>query len=85
MILEQDVQAAFEGDPAAKSYHEIIFCYPGVETVSIYRIAHEMLLLGVPMLPRMMMEFAHSKSRHRHPSRRAASGPASLSITAPVS
>jgi serine O-acetyltransferase len=62
MILEQDVQAAFEGDPAAKSFHEIIFCYPGVEAVSIYRLAHELLLLGVPLLPRMMTEVAHSKT-----------------------
>jgi serine O-acetyltransferase len=62
LILEQDVQAAFEGDPAAKSFHEIIFCYPGVEAVSIYRIAHELLLLGVPLIPRMMTEFAHSKT-----------------------
>ena len=62
MILEQDVQAAFEGDPAAKSFHEIIFCYPGVEAVSIYRIAHELLLLGVPLIPRMMTEAAHSKT-----------------------
>ncbi|MFO0844530.1 MAG: serine acetyltransferase [Gemmataceae bacterium] len=61
-ILEQDVQAAFEGDPAAKSYHEIIFCYPGLEAVSIYRIAHEMLLIGVPLIPRMMTEYAHSKT-----------------------
>jgi serine O-acetyltransferase len=58
--LEQDVQAAFEGDPAAKSYHEVIFCYPGLEAVSIYRIAHELLLLGVPLIPRMMTEYAHS-------------------------
>ncbi len=62
MTLEQDVQAAFEGDPAAKSYHEIIFCYPGLEAVSIYRLAHEMLLLGVPLIPRMMTEHAHSKT-----------------------
>lgn len=62
LILEQDVQAAFEGDPAAKSFHEIIFCYPGVEAVSIYRIAHELLLLGVPLIPRMMTEYAHSKT-----------------------
>src|SRR5262245_6040225 len=60
--LEIDVQAAFEGDPAAKSYHEIIFCYPGLEAVSIYRIAHELLLLGVPLVPRMMTEYAHSKT-----------------------
>jgi serine O-acetyltransferase len=61
-ILEQDVQAAFEGDPAAKGYHEIVFCYPGVEAVTIYRIAHEMLLLGVPLIPRLMTEYAHSKT-----------------------
>src|SRR6185436_15384897 len=55
-------QAAYEGDPAAKSYHEIIFSYPGVEAVSVYRIAHELLLLGVPLIPRMMTEHAHSKT-----------------------
>jgi len=60
MVLEQDVQAAYEGDPAAKSYHEVIFCYPGLEAVSVYRIAHELLLLGVPLIPRMMTEYAHS-------------------------
>jgi serine O-acetyltransferase len=60
--LELDVQAAFEGDPAAKSYPEIIFCYPGVEAVTVYRLAHELLLLGVPLIPRMMTEFAHSKT-----------------------
>jgi serine O-acetyltransferase len=60
--LEQDVQAAFDGDPAAKSYHEIIFCYPGLEAVSVYRIAHELLLLGVPLIPRMMTEAAHAKT-----------------------
>jgi serine O-acetyltransferase len=61
-ILEQDVQAAFEGDPAAKGYHEIIFCYPGLEAVSVYRLAHELLVLGVPLIPRMMSECAHSKT-----------------------
>jgi serine O-acetyltransferase len=61
-VLDQDVQAAFEGDPAAKSYHEIIFCYPGLEAVSVYRIAHELLLLGVPLIPRMMTEHAHAKT-----------------------
>jgi serine O-acetyltransferase len=60
--LEQDVQAAFEGDPAAKSYHEVIFCYPGLEAVSVYRIAHELLLLGVPLIPRMMTEYAHART-----------------------
>jgi serine O-acetyltransferase len=62
MILEQDAQAAFEGDPAAKSHHEIIFCYPGLEAVSVYRIAHELLLLGVPLIPRMMTEHAHQRT-----------------------
>jgi serine O-acetyltransferase len=62
MQLEQDLRAAFEGDPAAKSYHEVIFCYPGLEAVSVYRVAHELLLLGVPLIPRMMTEHAHSKT-----------------------
>jgi serine O-acetyltransferase len=62
MVLDLDVQAAFEGDPAAKGYHEIIFCYPGLEAVTIYRIAHELLLLGVPLIPRMMTEHAHHRT-----------------------
>lgn len=62
VVLEKDVQAAFDGDPAAKSFHEIIFCYPGLEAVTIYRVAHELLLLGVPLVPRMMTEWAHSKT-----------------------
>ncbi len=60
--LEQDAQAAFEGDPAAKNYHEILFCYPGLEAVTVYRIAHELLLLGVPLIPRMMTEQAHART-----------------------
>jgi serine O-acetyltransferase len=62
LVLEQDAQAAYEGDPAAKGYHEIVFCYPGLEAVTVYRIAHELLLLGVPLIPRMMTEHAHSKT-----------------------
>jgi serine O-acetyltransferase len=62
MVLEQDVQAAFEGDPAAKGHQEIIFCYPGLEAVTVYRLAHELLNLEVPLIPRMMTEFAHSKT-----------------------
>lgn len=58
--LETDVDAAFEGDPAAKSRAEIIFSYPGLFAVSVYRIAHELHLLSVPMIPRMMTEHAHS-------------------------
>jgi serine O-acetyltransferase len=61
-LLEQDALAAFEGDPAAKSQHEIIFCYPGLEAVAVYRLAHELFLLGVPLIPRMMTEFAHAKT-----------------------
>jgi serine O-acetyltransferase len=61
-VLELDVAAAYSGDPAAKNYHEIIFCYPGLEAVTIYRVAHELLLLGVPLVPRMMTEHAHSKT-----------------------
>jgi serine O-acetyltransferase len=74
-ILDKDVQAAFEGDPAAKSYHEIIFCYPGLEAVSVYRIAHELLLLGVPLIPRMMAEYAHAKTGiDIHPGARIGTG-----------
>src|SRR5262249_49564020 len=61
-LLALDTQAALEGDPAAKSYHEIIFCYPGLEAVTIYRIAHELLVLNVPLIPRMMTEYAHSRT-----------------------
>ncbi len=58
--LETDVDAGFEGDPAAKSKAEIIFSYPGLFAISVYRIAHELHLLRVPMIPRMMTEYAHS-------------------------
>jgi serine O-acetyltransferase len=75
MLLEQDVQAAFEGDPAAKSYHEIIFCYPGLEAVTVYRLAHQLLLSGVPLIPRMMTEHAHSKTGiDIHPGARIGTG-----------
>jgi len=75
LLLEQDVQAAFEGDPAAKSYQEIIFCYPGLEAITIYRIAHQLLLLGVPLVPRIMTEHAHSKTGiDIHPGARIGTG-----------
>jgi serine O-acetyltransferase len=61
-LLEEDVEAAYLGDPAAKGHYEIIFCYPGLEAVTVYRLAHELLLLGVPLIPRMMTEQAHSKT-----------------------
>ena len=62
MLLEQDALAAYEGDPAARGFHEIIFCYPGLEAVTVYRIAHELWEIGVPLIPRMMTEHAHSKT-----------------------
>ncbi|WP_152050185.1 serine O-acetyltransferase EpsC [Tautonia marina] len=61
-ILADDVEAAYDGDPAAKAYDEIIFCYPGVAAITIYRIAHMLHRLGVPLIPRMMTEYAHSKT-----------------------
>ena len=58
--LERDVEAAYRGDPAARSHHEIVFCYPGLEAIAVYRVAHELHRLGVPFIPRMMTEHAHS-------------------------
>jgi len=60
--LRGDVRAAYEGDPAAKGLDEIIISYPGVEAVAIYRVAHELHLLKVPLIPRIMTEYAHSKT-----------------------
>ena len=59
-MLEYDVQAAFDGDPAAKSLDEIIFSYPCLVAISIYRLAHELFEQGIPLIPRMMTEYAHS-------------------------
>jgi serine O-acetyltransferase len=56
------VEAAYTGDPAAHSHYEIVFCYPGLEAITIYRLAHELLLRDVPLIPRMMSEYAHSKT-----------------------
>ena len=58
--VQTDLQAAFDGDPAASGKEEIIFSYPGLFAITVYRLAHELELLGVPMLPRMMTEHAHS-------------------------
>jgi serine O-acetyltransferase len=60
--LAEDVHAAYDGDPAAKSLVEIVFCYPGVAAVTVYRLAHELLRLGVPLIPRMMTEYAKGKT-----------------------
>ena len=59
-VAQTDVEAFFEGDPAAYSSDEIIFCYPGLFAVTVYRLAHVLYTLEVPMLPRMMTEHAHS-------------------------
>ncbi len=61
-ILATDVEAAYNGDPAAESYGEIISCYPVIKAISSYRIAHELLLLGVPLIPRIICEMAHSET-----------------------
>ena len=61
-LLVQDVQAAFDGDPAATNLDEVILAYPGVLAVSVYRIAHALYDLGVPMMARIMTEWAHSKT-----------------------
>lgn len=58
-LLADDVQAAYDGDPAAKSLDEIIFSYPGMFAITTYRIAHELQVQGVPLLPRIMTEYAH--------------------------
>jgi len=59
-MCQTDVEAFYDGDPAAYSTDEIIFCYPGLFAITVYRMAHVLYTLGVPMLPRMMTEYAHS-------------------------
>jgi serine O-acetyltransferase len=61
-VLADDVQAAYDGDPAGSCLDEIIFCYPGLEAVTVYRLAHLLYGLEVPLIPRMMTEWAHSKT-----------------------
>ena len=60
--IETDVQAAYDGDPAAYSKDEIIYSYPGLFAILVYRIAHELFLLNVPIIPRMMTEYAHRET-----------------------
>lgn len=60
--VDTDVQAFFEGDPAAYNHSEIILCYPGLRAIVTARIAHELFVLGVPLIPRMMTEHAHSRT-----------------------
>jgi serine O-acetyltransferase len=61
-VLALDAEAAVSGDPAVKTIDEVIFCYPGLEAITVYRIAHVLHELGVPLIPRMMTEWAHSKT-----------------------
>jgi serine O-acetyltransferase len=61
-MLSTDIQAIFEGDPAAKTNDEIIFSYPGMFAITVYRIAHLLYSLGVPLLPRIMSEYVHGET-----------------------
>jgi len=59
-LLESDVRAGYQGDPAAKSIDEVRFCYPGINAITHHRLAHELYSLGVPLLARIIAELAHS-------------------------
>lgn len=61
-LMDTDLQAILDGDPAASNKDEIIFSYPGYYTITVHRLAHELFQLGVPMIPRIMSEHAHSKT-----------------------
>ena len=61
-ILKTDVQAAFDGDPAALSKEEVLVSYPFVEAIAVQRLAHELYLKNIPLIPRIMVEWAHSRS-----------------------
>lgn len=60
VLLESDLQAAYEGDPAARTIDEVLVCYPGITAITHYRLAHELHYLGVPLIARMISEIAHS-------------------------
>lgn len=61
-MLAMDVRAHYEGDPASKSLDEIVFCYPGLYAIFVYRVAHELHKRNIPLLPRIMTEHAHSRT-----------------------
>jgi serine O-acetyltransferase len=61
-LLSSDVKAIFNSDPAAKSFGEIIFCYPAIKAILNYRVAHELYMLKVPLIPRIISELAHSET-----------------------
>ncbi|MBL8601336.1 MAG: serine acetyltransferase [Myxococcales bacterium] len=60
--LIEDIQAAFDGDPAAQSLDEVVLAYPGLLAITVHRVAHEMYAMGIPLMPRIMSEWAHSRS-----------------------
>ncbi|MDR1887312.1 MAG: serine acetyltransferase [Prevotellaceae bacterium] len=59
-LLATDIKAVYDGDPAATNYEEVIFCYPAVRAMIHYRIAHQLLIMGIPVLPRIITELAHA-------------------------
>ncbi len=61
-LLDLDVKAAYEGDPAATNPEEVILCYPGIQVISVHRLAHPLHEMGVPLVPRMMSEWSHHRS-----------------------
>jgi serine O-acetyltransferase len=61
-MVQKDVEAAFRGDPASRSHEEVILSYPGVEAIMIHRVAHELWLREIPLIPRMMSEVIHGKT-----------------------
>jgi len=61
-MLSMDVKAHYDGDPAAKSLDEIVFCYPGLYAIFVYRVAHELFIRDLPLMPRIMTEHAHSRT-----------------------
>ncbi len=61
-MLIKDIEAIYEGDPAAKCHEEVLICYPGFYAISIFRLAHELYTLKVPLVPRVMTEYAHEKT-----------------------
>ncbi len=61
-MLANDVRAHYDGDPASKSLDEIVFCYPGLYAIFVYRVAHELFIRNIPLMPRIMSEHAHSRT-----------------------
>lgn len=61
-LLSTDIEAAYEGDPAARSLEEIIVAYPGLQAIAVYRLAHVLYVEGIPLVPRVMTEYAHSRT-----------------------